>query len=99
VKILALEREQPGLASADFAPYLEAEARRAWELHQSGVIRELYFRADEPTAVLVLECPDLDSARAALATQPLVQAGLITFDLIPLRAYPGFARLFAAPGP
>jgi hypothetical protein len=29
-----------------------------------------------------------------LETLPLVKAGLITFDVIPLKAYPGFARLF-----
>jgi hypothetical protein len=68
---------------------------RAWELYQAGVIRELYFRTDEPSAVLVLECADVDEARSVLATLPLVNAGLIDFELIPLRAYPGFARLFA----
>jgi len=26
---------------------------------------------------------------------PLVAAGLIDFDLVPLKPYPGFARLFA----
>lgn len=94
MKILALERKQPGLTSADVAPHLDAEARRAWNLTQAGIIREMYFRADESTAVLVLECEDGDAARAVLDTLPLVQAGLITFDLIPLRPYPGFARLF-----
>jgi hypothetical protein len=29
-----------------------------------------------------------------IATLPLVEMGLIAFDLIPLRACPGFARLF-----
>ena len=52
------------------------------------------FRADEASAVLVLECADLDEAREVLATLPLVREGLIACDLVPLRAYPGFARLF-----
>jgi hypothetical protein len=43
---------------------------------------------------LVLECAGIADARAALDNLPLVQAGLITFDLIPLIPYPGFARLF-----
>jgi hypothetical protein len=60
------------------------------------VIRELYFRRDQSTAVLVLECADVEAAREALATLPLVEAGLIRFDLLPLAPYPGFARLFAA---
>ena len=95
MKILAIEKEIPGLPDEAFRPHLQAEARAAWELHQAGVIRELYFRADQTSAVLILECEGLTAAKAALDTLPLVQAGLIEFELIPLRAYPGFARLFA----
>ncbi|MBI5565288.1 MAG: superoxide dismutase [Chloroflexi bacterium] len=97
MKILALERERSGLTAADFQPHLRAEAARAWELQQAGVIRELYFRADQHTAVLVLECPTLEDAQAALNTLPLVEHGLIAFELIPLKPYDGFARLFSAP--
>ncbi len=79
----------------DFAPHLKAEAARAWELHQAGVIRELYFRADWPGAVLMLECAGVEEAADVLSTLPLVKAGLIAFDVIPLKAYPGFSRLFA----
>jgi len=98
VKILALGRDVPGVTDEQFGPHLKAEATRAWELHQQGVIRELYFRADEDAAVLVLECGNLAEAERALASLPLVREELIAFDLIPLRAYPGFARLFAADG-
>jgi hypothetical protein len=63
-------------------------------LHQTGVIRELYFRADRNEAVLVLECVSVMEAQETLATLPLVNAGLISFEVIPLKAYPGFARLF-----
>jgi hypothetical protein len=95
MKILALEQELPGHTNDDFTPHLRAEAERVWGLYQDGLIRELYFRADRSEAVLVLECASLDEARAALGSLPLVQAGLIDFELIPLRPYPGFARLFA----
>ncbi|MBL8057447.1 MAG: hypothetical protein JNK29_12145 [Anaerolineales bacterium] len=98
MKFLALEIEHPGAESADFAPHLRAEAARAWALYQAGLVRELYFRADRPMAVLVLECADAAEAQTALASLPLVQAGLISFDLIPLAPYPGFERLFAAGG-
>jgi hypothetical protein len=98
MKILALELEMPGHTSGDFALHLKAEAERVWALYQEGVIRELYFRADRGEAVLVLECTSLDEARAALDALPLVRAGLIDFELIPLRPYPGFARLFVEEG-
>jgi muconolactone delta-isomerase len=94
VKILALEIEVEGVKPEQFQPYLKEEAQLVWELYQSGAIRELYFRADRSDAVLMLECADLSEARQTLQSLPLVQAGLITFDIVPLVPYPGFARLF-----
>lgn len=94
MKILALEHELAGATPEKFQQLARAEAARAWELYQQGSLRELYFRADRREAVLVLESEDAESARQVLETLPLVKHGLITFELIPLVAYPGFARLF-----
>lgn len=95
MKILAIEKEIPGLSTDDFKPHAKAEAARVWELYRAGIFRELYFRQDRPEAVLVLECVNIDEANEVLNTLPLVKAGLITFEVIPLEPYPGFARLFA----
>lgn len=94
MKIIAIEHELPGAQAGEFSRFSRAEAARAWELHRQGIIRELYFRADRNEAVLILECDSLAAAQQALDTLPLVEHGLIAFDLIPLKAYPGFARLF-----
>ncbi len=94
MKILAIEKEMPNIAAEDFAPHLDAEAARVWELRQAGIIRELYFRQDEHCAVLMLECANVEEAHAVLNTLPLVKEGLITFEVIPLVPYSGFARLF-----
>ena len=94
MKILAIEHEEPSAGAGAFQPYLKPEAARLWELHQAGIVRELYFRQDRSEAVLVLECTSLEQAADALASLPLVAAKLISFELIPLRAYPGFSRLF-----
>ena len=96
MKILALEKDLPGVTPGQFQPHLKAEAARVWDLYLSGVLREIYFRADRHSAVLVLECASLEEARQVLDSLPLVQAGLIEFDLIPLAPYPGFSRLFSA---
>jgi muconolactone delta-isomerase len=96
MKLLALERDPDGaLRTAASSEMLRAEAATAWELHQSGFLRELYFRADHHRAVLVLECESLDEARRRLEELPLVREGVVDFEVIPLVAYPGFARLFA----
>ncbi len=94
MKILALEREIPGASIKQFKQLAESEAARVWELYQAGVLREFYFRADQQTAVLILECENPEGARRILGTLPLVEANLIEFEIIPLRPYDGFARLF-----
>ncbi len=94
MKILALEHETPGITAEQFRPHLVAEAARLYQLVQSGVVRETYFRADRHEAVLVLECADVAEAQAALETLPLVSGHLITFELIPLVPYTGWERLF-----
>ena len=95
MKILALEKDVPGIADSAFTvDLMKQEAARAWELVQSGVMREMYFRSDREGAVLILECESVQAAAAALGTLPLMQKKLIDFEMIPLKAYPGFARLF-----
>jgi muconolactone delta-isomerase len=98
MKILAIEHELAGATTEKYVQYSTAEALRAWELHQQGIIRELYFRADRSQAILVLECDSAEAAQQVLATLPFVQNGLIAFEFIPLKAYPGFARLFSPLG-
>ncbi|MBV5348548.1 superoxide dismutase [bacterium] len=81
MKILAIEKELPGALDSDYKPWLESEARKAWELHQEGLIRELYFTEDH-CAVLVLEARDKEHAREIVDQLPLVQQKLIAFDLL-----------------
>ena len=94
MKIIALENEIPGFSTEDFQPHLHEEAQRIWQLHKGGVIREIYFKADRHEAVLILECRDEYEAQAVIDTLPLVEAGLVTFEIIPLVAYDGYERPF-----
>lgn len=94
MKILALEKEIPNTSPEQFAPHLKAEAFYIWELYKSGQLREIYFRQDHSEAVLVLECANKETAHQILDSLPLVQLGLIEFEVIPLIPYPGFERLF-----
>jgi hypothetical protein len=97
MKVLALGHDVVAQDDPRFAELRPAEARRVWEMYQADLLREVYFRADSPNGVLVFEVPDLAAARVAVDSLPLVAAGLIDFDLVPLRPYPGFARLFREP--
>lgn len=94
MKILALEKEHEGIKPEDFRKYSEAEARQVWNLYKSEKIREIYFRGDRSAAVIMLECKDIGEAKEILAGLPFVKNHLIYFELIPLKPYPGFERLF-----
>jgi len=94
MKILALEREVKQVKHDGFHPYLLDEAAKVYEFYLSGIIREFYFHKMDHTAVLIMECSDTNEAQKVLNSLPLVKAGLITFDLIPLVPYSGFNRLF-----
>ncbi len=91
---LALEREVEGADWDAARVVLKDEARRVWELQQSEVFREIWFTAKDHLAVLMLECGSEEEAKQALATLPLVKAGLVEFEVQALVPYDGFARLF-----
>lgn len=94
MKVIAIEKKVPGVKAEDFPPHLKDEAKKVWELYQQGVIREIYLRQDVTEAVLVLEVADIKEANKVLDSLPLVKKKLIAFEVIPLKAYPGFSRLF-----
>lgn len=95
MRFLALATSDDGyferLTPAEAAAGSAAEAARARELYQAGIIREISFRTDRRDVVILLEAPDEEAARAALATLPFVAAGGITFEVIGLRPYDGWA--------
>jgi hypothetical protein len=94
VKIIAYDRVMPGVTLEQIRPHLKQEARHAWDLYEKGIIRENYLRTDKPGAVVVLECADVDEARRLFADLPLVQAGLIEFEFMPVGAFTPWGALF-----
>lgn len=94
MRMLALEKDRPDASPWDFEPHLQEEARAVWHLQQAGTIRDIYFRDDRQESVIVLEVHDTAEAERILGQLPLVKAGLAEFELIGLRPYSGFSRLF-----
>ena len=78
MKVLAIGQIPHGVDRADVARYQQAELRRAWQLYSDGVIREMYTRADAPNVVMMLETPDLEQARVAVDSLPMVAGGALT---------------------
>lgn len=70
---------------------LEAEAQRVRELFSAGIIRNAWRRKDIPGAAILMEAASEDEARAAAASLPLAQLGMLEFPLLTqLDPYPGF---------
>ena len=69
-----------------------------WELYESDQVREFYLRADHrPGVVLVFENDDVSEAEQLVAALPIVEAGSLNFEVIPVRPYIGIRELFEDP--
>ena len=101
MQVLTIMRVRPGTDIADLVPYFEAEATRAWELYASGTVRAMHSIADAQGVVFLWEAPDVEAVSGAVSALPMMQAGFLDVDVIPLRNYTGFDQLFretVAPG-
>lgn len=96
MQVLVVLKFAEGKTPANIVPHAAAEAKAVWEQVKAGVVRSVYYRADQPGAVLMLEVADVETARRAIAALPAAIAGVIELaDLIVLAPYTGFEALFA----
>lgn len=95
MKILCISTLKPGATPEKINPFLKEESAHAWQSYKQGVVREWYYRADKPGVVLMLECADVAEARRHLDDLPLIKAGLIDFEYIPLGPFLPLESLFA----
>lgn len=51
--------------------------------------------ADMSGAVMIWELPSLEKVETELERLPMVQAGVLEYEVIPLKPYTGLAELFA----
>lgn len=95
MKILCIDRPLPGATFEKYQPYLLDEVRHTWDAYKKGIVRDIYFRQDRPGVAIFLECESVEEARKIYAELPLVKAGLIDFEVIPLGSFVNWELLFA----
>ena len=67
------------------------ETARVRELYASGILRQIWKRADTPGASILWEAASKAEVEAAIASLPIFQAGLLeVVALVPIEPYPGF---------
>jgi muconolactone delta-isomerase len=75
-----------------FSPELMGrETVRVRELYAAGLLRQIWLRGDIPGSSILWEASSEAEVRDALASLPVLQAGLLEIvAVIPLKPYPGF---------
>ncbi len=68
--------------TGDPTAHLADEGAAVEGLVRQGVVQWVLVKADWSGAVLLLEVPDLDTARATVEALPIAAHGLTRFDLI-----------------
>src|ERR1043165_2510777 len=79
----------------DVIAQIRQEALAAWKLWESEIVRSVYFKADMSGAVMIMEAENIEEINTALDTLPMVHAGLLSPEIMPLKAYTGWEKLFA----
>ncbi|MBI3512337.1 MAG: superoxide dismutase [Bacteroidetes bacterium] len=93
MKIYAIDKILPSATEENIRGVVVKEALHIWMLYAKDLVREVYFRKDRPGVMLVLECENATEAKRILSTFPMVKAGVIDFEIIPVGHFVPFGTL------
>jgi hypothetical protein len=96
-KIIAIGTITPGSTQEAIGKVLPQEVRETLQLHLDGKIEQWNVRNDKLGVVFVLNMTNVDEAKAIFAKMPLDQAGLISFEFIPVGPLSPLSILLAPP--
>ncbi|MFT7507535.1 MAG: muconolactone delta-isomerase [Acidimicrobiales bacterium] len=85
MQILAISKLKEGVTPDQIGAVGAEEVKHTMEAYLDGKIRNFWFQVNSPGVVFILECKDEDEARQVMNELPLVVAGLMDVDLIPLQ--------------
>jgi hypothetical protein len=85
MQILAVSKMKEDADRSKMGPHLSNEVKHTLEAYLDGHIRNFWFQAEGSGIVLLLESADKEEAQRVLGEMPLVVAGFIEFDVIPLQ--------------
>lgn len=97
MQFLAILRLKPDVNKDQLTPLYKPEAAKAWEMMAAGFLRSVHFIKGPLGAVLMFEAGDEKEVEAHVGQLPLVKAGAVTVEILPLVPYTGSALLFASP--
>ena len=85
MQILAISKLKEGVTPDKIGQHGADEVKHTLEAYLDGKIRNFWFQVNRPGVVFILESTDENEARRVMEELPLVVAGLMDVDLIPLQ--------------
>ena len=93
-QILMISHLAPGVTMEDTMPYNRDEAKVAWEYYTTGKYRQMFGRLDEGGVVVIMESKSMEEAHKSVKLMPLVNNGMVEYELIPLGYFFPLSALF-----
>ncbi len=85
MQILAISNIKEGATREKVGQHGADEVKHTLGAYLDGKIRNFWYQKNRPGVVFILESKDEAEARSVVDELPLVVAGVVDFDLIPLQ--------------
>jgi hypothetical protein len=95
MQYLVVMRLKPGVSPDELRPLFKREAAKGWEMVAAGFLRQIHMIKGLACAVLSFEAASDKEVAARVVELPLVIAGAVTVDTLPLEPFTGWELLFA----
>jgi hypothetical protein len=92
MKIFAIASAQPSLTPEQLQKHMPAEVPATLKHYLDGSVEQFWFR-EGAGPIFLMNADSVEQARATLATLPLVAAGHMTYELMPVGPLRPLGRL------
>ena len=82
--VVTMLSPKPGVIPEQIMKIMPAEIRATIPLYLDGKIQQWYMRGDGRGVIFIMNCKDVEEARALIESLPLSQANLVDGQFIPV---------------
>lgn len=93
MKVFAIGSITKQPTSEQQAEIMPKEVPDTLRLYLDGKIEQFWFRQDRPGVIFYMQAESVEAAKAAVDKLPLTEAGLMTFEFLPVGPLTPLGRL------
>ena len=94
MQFLMIATIKPNTPKRKVIELIRLEAAAAFKLYAREIVRSIHFKADMSGAVMLMEADTQAEIEKALDTLPMVHQGVLSTEIIPLKPYDAYVKLF-----